>query len=546
MEEMQHIQAPIPQKDLLRRGGLFFTYLLIFPLLLQFIFGAFSFSETQWFNWFCTLTARGSAGALFILLLPRLPRKGAWLCLLLGSFAAAFFNLLDLFLLVHFGSTFDPGIITLAKIAPWHEVKGFITLFLLRFTTLAILIIYPAAGVLIFTVRKRKALFLALTALTGSILFFLNIAVPPKKLHITTPAAQLKSFLHNWQTIQLHKNLEKANSNIKSSNTDTEATYVLVIGESHSRRRSSLYGFAENTTPQLKKMFEEKKIFRFDNAVTPHVMTHLALPELLTFYDGGRKHFSNFPTLPDLFRKANFKVWYIYNQTPDTEKELPYLAAAKRADHFISLTGTSLQPDGRAVDTFAQILKGPEKQKFIILHLLGNHWAYDQTYPRELSAFTPPPNASLQQKILSTYDNSLFYLDKNVARLIQLLEAQQKNSFLLYLSDHGESLYEDDDFAGHTDLFPTAATAEIPMILWLSPHYVRPQLKKELVTAVKRPFLSTDLPHLVTGLAGVESEFFVPERFLLNSAYQKKPRRVSTRGIDYETMKNRSIPVSEP
>ncbi|MBR2873004.1 MAG: hypothetical protein IKB99_05855, partial [Lentisphaeria bacterium] len=93
MEELQNIKVPLPQKDFLCRWNFFFTWLLLFPLLLQMIFGLFSFTGAQWGNLLVTLLLRGIAGTLFILLLPRIPRKAAWALMIAGSIGAGIFNL---------------------------------------------------------------------------------------------------------------------------------------------------------------------------------------------------------------------------------------------------------------------------------------------------------------------------------------------------------------------------------------------------------------------------------------------------------------------
>ncbi len=82
------------------------------------------------------------------------------------------------------------------------------------------------------------------------------------------------------------------------------------------------------------------------------------------------------------------------------------------------------------------------------------------------------------------------------------------------------------------------------MVLWLSEKYGRPAIRSELPKAVKRPFSSEDLPHLLMELAGIESPCFRPERSVLNPAYEKRPRRISTRAVPYDSMKNRSVPTS--
>ena len=271
-------------------------------------------------------------------------------------------------------------------------------------------------------------------------------------------------------------------------------------------------------------------------------MTHLALPCLLTFAGNTEEDFSRSPALIDLFRKSGFKVWYIFNQLPDNEKALPFLTAAKRADCFISFSGREKKQDGEIASLLKNILSSPEKKKFIIVHLLGNHWEYKDTFPREEVFFVPGKGAPLKDKIIADYDNSLRYLDRNLAEFIKLLEAEKRNSFLLYLPDHGESLYEVDNFAGHTDLFPTAATAEIPLVLWLSDTYRDPEISRSLAKAQKLPFYSADLPHFIGALAGIRSPLITPERSILNAAYKKRPRRVSTRNLLYSEMKATSKP----
>ena len=541
MADSPQKQAPEVQKDFLRRWSIFFVYVLLLPLVLQLLFGAFTFKAAQWLNWGMALLLRIFIGALVMLPVCALPRKGALIWLGAGTLIAGFFNLLDLFLLINFGTAFDPMVWQLMRIAPMHEVQGFFKLFLLRFSTLGLLLIYPVLGLIIFSVKKRKGLFLGLLLFSGAILLFFN-SVAPEIILPRNPVGRLKDLVQNWQSLQLHKNLEEAAKNISCVNSDEEALHVLVIGESHSRRRSSLYGFPLNTTPELKKLYEEKKIFRFDDAVTPHVMTNLALPGLLTFSGSSGDDFSRSPALADLFRKSGFKVWYIYNQLPDSEKELPFLAAAKRADHFISFSAQQKKFDSEIAALFKDILASPEKKKFIIIHLLGNHWEYKTTFPREKTFFPPRSGASLKEKIITDYDNSLRHLDRNLAEFIRLLAAEKRNSFLLYLPDHGESLYEDDNFVGHTDLFPTAAAAEIPLAIWLSDSYRDPAVRDALDRAQKLPFYSADLPHLLAELAGIKTNCFLPERSILNPAYKKRPRRVSTRNLLYSDMKLTSKP----
>ena len=537
--------TPAPQEMLLRRWSFFFVYLLFFPALLQLIFGAFTFSTEEWGNWFGGLLFRGIPGALLLLAALRLPRRAA--PVLMGSVcaAAAIFNLLDIFLLVNFGTLFDYGTLQLMCIAPAGEVRGFFQLFFMRLSTWVILLLYPAAGAVIFTVKKKKLLWGTLTILTLGALIFFNCTARKGSASLPSPALRMKHFVQSWQKSRRHIAFESTAASLQVSNTDAEALYLLIIGESHSRRRSSLYGARRDTTPQLKKLYLSRRIFRFDNAVTPHVMTHLALPGMLTLGGKDIENFYQYPSLPDIFRKAGFKVWYLYNQMPDSESALPFLAAAKRANHFISFSNPVIRYDFQMLDEVKKLMDFPAPKKLLILHLKGNHWKYAETFPEEMRHFSRSRGNFPKERLLNEYDDSLRALDAFLFQMLQVLQARRKNAFLLYLPDHGEALYEEDDFAGHTDLFPTAASAELPMFLWFSPDFSRPELLTAVQKNLKTPFLSSDLPHFFMELAGITSPLFAPERSFINPRYKKTPRRVSTRGIDYDTMKNKSTPISE-
>ncbi len=538
--------APAPQVSLLRRWSFFFTYLLLFPLLLQLIFGAFSFDAEEWLNWFGGLLFRSVLCGILLFAAFRLPRRTAPFLMGVISMTAGVFNLLDIFLLVNFGSLFDHSIFQLARIAPREEIRGFLQLFFMRLTTWITLLLYPAAGFIIFKIKRGKFLWGTLVLFTILVMFFFNTVVREKRSPLPSPVSRMKNFLQNWQISRRQFQMENAiDAQTFFTAHDREALYLLVIGESHSRRRSSLYGAPRATTPGLKKLHQEEKIFRFDNAVTPHVMTHLALPGLLTLAGSDVTHFTRYPSLPDIFRKAGFKVWYIYNQMPDKESDLPFLCAAKRADHFISLSNPRKHYDTQLLFEIEKIFSAPAPKKLLILHLRGNHWKYADNFPEEERHFSRVSGKSMKENVINEYDDSLRALDRFLCELIRKVEKQGKNAFLLYLADHGESLYEEDDFAGHTDLFPTAATAEIPMFLWFSEKFKRTEVRVSVSQALKRSFLSSDLPHLFMELAGIKTSVFRPERSLINPLYKKIPRYVSTRSKDYETMKNRSVPTSE-
>ena len=133
--------------------------IVIFPLLLQFVPVMISGSVTAWLNWSGALAARIFLAAVFVFCLVKIRSRAAYIFMGLITLATGVVNLLDIYLLVNFGTVFDYSMWQLVRIAPSHEVSGFFRLFFCRFTTLLILLVYPLAGVIIFCIKKNRLLY---------------------------------------------------------------------------------------------------------------------------------------------------------------------------------------------------------------------------------------------------------------------------------------------------------------------------------------------------------------------------------------------------
>ncbi len=126
---------------------------------------------------------------------------------------------------------------------------------------------------------------------------------------------------------------------------------------------------------------------------------------------------------------------------------------------------------------------GEEKRdRVLVLHMLGNHGpAYFKRYPPAFRRFTPTCDTEdlgrcTQEQIANSYDNAVLYADHVLARLIDLLAAQDKrfDSALIYVSDHGESLGEKGLFLhGMPYAIAPWEQTRVPMLMWLSPDYAR-------------------------------------------------------------------------
>jgi heptose-I-phosphate ethanolaminephosphotransferase len=111
-----------------------------------------------------------------------------------------------------------------------------------------------------------------------------------------------------------------------------------------------------------------------------------------------------------------------------------------------------------------------------------------------------------------------------VSSLIQRFSSQQSNGFLLYLSDHGEAVFDPEhpEVLGRNEAAPTAPMYTIPFMLWRSPQW-RESHPLDLSANLGRPYSSSSFIHTWSDLAGIRFDGFDPSRSLVNNGFQARP-----------------------
>lgn len=114
----------------------------------------------------------------------------------------------------------------------------------------------------------------------------------------------------------------------------------------------------------------------------------------------------------------------------------------------------------------------------VVLHMLGNHGpSYYARYPDAFKRFTPACEVDElgdceRDTIVNAYDNAILYTDTVVADTVAWLQrhAAGRDTALIYLSDHGESLGESGLYLhGVPRMIAPEEQLKVPMWLWLSP-----------------------------------------------------------------------------
>ncbi|EJZ58546.1 phosphoethanolamine transferase CptA [Pseudomonas sp. RSB 5.4] len=345
--------------------------------------------------------------------------------------------------------------------------------------------------------------------------------------------------------------------NLKVADADKPSTLVLVIGESTNRQRMSLYGYPRKTTPELDKLKDQLAVF--DNVITPRPYTIEALQQVLTFADEENPDlYLSTPSLVSMMKQAGYKTFWITNQQTMTKRNTMLTTFSEQADEQVYLNNNrnqnAAQYDGDVIEPFNKALTDPAQRKLIVVHLLGTHMSYQYRYPPTFDKFqdrtgVPAGVRDDQVPTYNSYDNAVLYNDFVVSSLIKDYAKSDPNGFLLYLSDHGEDVF---DSAGHNTLGrnenkPTAPMYTIPFMAWASPKW-RENHNWNFAADLGRPYSSSHLIHTWADMAGLSfdeldrtkslvSDSFKPRPLMIGNPYEREQRAL----IDFSLMKPKKV-----
>ena len=285
---------------------------------------------------------------------------------------------------------------------------------------------------------------------------------------------------------------------------------VLIIGESLQRGHMSLYGYGIKTTPLLEGLEASGNLIKFSDTISPYATTNQVLMRLLNFsnYESERqKAWFRSLSIIDMFSLSGYRTFWISNQEAFGAHALSAKSAADRADGEIFLSKSNLyetvriKPDGALLPLINQTKAGQSERNFYVIHLIGNHMDYSLRYPEGFGKFSEADvKAKLtsdQKEVVAYYDNSVLYNDFVINEIFKIFSAD--DSLIVYLSDHGENLYENGRL-GHG--MESRFSYEIPLLFIASREFLTAHaaLWQKLDAAKDKPFMSDDLAHLLADI----------------------------------------------
>lgn len=329
------------------------------------------------------------------------------------------------------------------------------------------------------------------------------------------------------KSVKFNVNILKEDIQVSSDND----VLVVVLGESTTSKHMQLYGYNRETTPLLNTL--KDSLLVYDNVISTDVFTLKSVPKILTSLDASSDK-STTTNLIEIFNKAGYKTFWLSNQRPISyhDNAISKIASAsyefKFYNHKIDKSTTTL--DEIIFPDYRQILSKPGK-KVVFIRLIGTHFDYNKRYPKAYNKFLSNTNSTKKETIINYYDNAVLYNDFIVYSLIKELKNTHEKSALLYLSDHGENVFDGTDFFGRSESVLTKSMFEIPFFVWVSDEF---QLPENFEYKADRAFMADHTYESIGHLFGVKYKDMDVQKSIFSNTFKKRKRKVID-NIDFDT-----------
>ena len=297
---------------------------------------------------------------------------------------------------------------------------------------------------------------------------------------------------------------------------------LLVLGETARMGNFGVNGYERQTTPAL----AQENIISLKGVMSCGTSTATSVPCMFSHL--GKEDFearkNNYESLIDVLHHAGLAVLWIDNQSgckgvcervPQAlTKELKHPTLCKDGECFDEIMLHQL-------DERIQALPAARRAKgvVVVMHQMGSHGpAYYKRVPDAFKKFQPECKSNALQEctreqVVNSFDNTILYTDHFLGQAIQWLKKSEATaaSAMLYVSDHGESLGENNLYL-HGLPYRVAPDVQkrVPWITWWSPQFEK-QLglsRTCLQNKVQMPLTHDNYFHSVLGLVNVSTEVY--------------------------------------
>lgn len=299
--------------------------------------------------------------------------------------------------------------------------------------------------------------------------------------------------------------LKEAQQNGAFQNVPAQQTVVVVLSESLTSLNLQACDYPRETSPHLQKRLAELRLWC--KAYSRYPSTLDALKTMLSDYAAP----NDTPTrsLQAYAKQAGFKTFWLSNQD-DSHLASLFGAFADVSVYTNKRSGrSSFSQDAVLLPHFQAALNDNAAKKLIIVHLIGSHPHYSARYPDDFARF-PSQNEAAEHAVLqgltyagagvlvkqqrNAYDNSVLYQDFILNEILTKLQGDKTAvRSLVFVSDHGNEVGHEKDFAGHSP--KTEAGYRVPIVMWDSRGHL--PTGADLETPIDAAHLDENVLHLM-------------------------------------------------
>ena len=463
--------------------------------------------------WICmVIDSTGFACALvaLVFLLPKCLAKrffavlAVWSLLIVG---------ISLFTKVCFGISFQGETALILLGSSWQEIRDFIALYfhfwwivgMLAFVAVLALTGWGASKC--GCVNRRGRSVLPFVLMLGPWLIW-HLPFLPEVFEIGTYGAwdrirpltfakftPFSIFECAYEGLGLHRNMIKAAQkpdlpqSIAYRGSTNAILGVVLIGESATRNRWSLYGYGRSTTPGVEKWASELFVFR--DLVSAAPGTTKALRYIFSAANSETEQSARY-FLPTVCQRGGYEGVFLSAQGHwgrfDGVDNIIFRACQKKT--WLMDGRNTAVFDGELLPLIQEEVNGGFSRKALFVHLEGSHHDPQDRYPPDWAYFGKDETGMINPTKSDHYDNSIRYTDDLISKVLAMVKERDCPAFVIYLSDHGDS--PDSSFWRYA---PDPNVWEVPMFVWVSEKYRKlyPSLVEALRKSVDKPLVSDQL-----------------------------------------------------
>lgn len=315
----------------------------------------------------------------------------------------------------------------------------------------------------------------------------------------------------HYQQCRLESHIESFSFGYSPRFNSSPTIYVLVIGEAARYDHWGMNGYSRNTTPLL---FQQKNLICFDHVYTQANLTSRSLPLILTRATAECPNIAyQEKSILEAFQEAGYESGYISKQIPSSLSK----RIMKQSTYSYSYP-KPIDVDGNYDEDLVSKLHEyiTDTLQFFTLHTLGCHFRYEQRYPASFEKYTPVMGHSFsyamidksnKEKFINAYDNAVFYTDFFLNKLIESIDSLSRPAAVIYISDHGESLWDDERQLSLHGSYPIAECEyHVPFFVWYSDEYATlyPDKIRAMKSNITKSISSDAVFYSLLDLAGID------------------------------------------